>query len=169
VKFADWVPIIVAAASLAGVLILPLLSGNRPRQQLDALKTVREVLGSTNDDDVKAALRAAERHLAARIELRYRPLSKKWNRTYTTVASVVIASLLAVALGTFLVVTGIAQATGLNIVAASVGAGTAIIGLLISAFRRRQDLSDYEVVSTEKDMEAEARTTMRFRDSRPKS
>ena len=70
-KFSDWAPIIVALVTLTGVLAVPGLTGNRPRQQLEALKAVRDGIKATDDSEVAAMLLQAERGIASRIENRY--------------------------------------------------------------------------------------------------
>ncbi|MEN0084008.1 MAG: hypothetical protein AAGC66_04490 [Leifsonia sp.] len=112
-KFSDWVPIIVALVTFIGVVTVPSLGGNRPRQQLEALKAVREAIQATDDEDVRGNLRQAERDLAVRIESRYKP----WSRKTTWIYWIVFVA-------TAVVLGGVVTMTIISVVNAPPGSGS---------------------------------------------
>lgn len=130
-KFADWVPIIVAAITFASVLAGSALSGGRAKQQLEALKVVQEALAGSQDKVARGLLAEAERHLSGRIEVRYRPLSRRVVRS--------ILSLLLTALlfgGVMLAIQLIAPSKGATLGAVVAGAFAGIITITAALITR---------------------------------
>lgn len=91
-KFSDWTPIIVSLVTLIGVLVVPALSASRPRQQLEALRAVRAGIEETDDQQVEADLRLAERGLADSIKARYSMAALELRRVTILIVTTIVLS-----------------------------------------------------------------------------
>ncbi|MFJ3393957.1 hypothetical protein [Leifsonia aquatica] len=131
-EFKDWVPLLVALVGFSGVLLAPSLGGNRPRQQLEALKAVREGISATDDDEVEERLRVAEKDIARRIEARYRPwLSRIRIAAWLPRIPWGVALAVALGLGTAAVIQYFASAHAENSAPLGGSAQDAVVGVVI--------------------------------------